>query len=62
MTSRILAVMAMLTLAGCMVGPKYSKPPVPIASIFKEAPPAAFKEGDGWKPATPNDQVLRGDW
>ena len=50
------------SLGGCMVGPKYSKPAVPIAPAFKEAPPAAFKEGDGWKTATPNDQVLRGDW
>ena len=45
-----------------MVGPKYSKPTVPIAPAFKEAPPASFKEGDGWKTAQPNDQVLRGDW
>jgi NodT family efflux transporter outer membrane factor (OMF) lipoprotein len=45
-----------------MVGPKYSKPTVPIAPAFKEGPPASFKEGDGWKTATPNDQSLRGDW
>jgi NodT family efflux transporter outer membrane factor (OMF) lipoprotein len=45
-----------------MVGPKYSKPTTPIAPAFKEAPPASFKEGDGWKTAQPNDQVLRGDW
>jgi NodT family efflux transporter outer membrane factor (OMF) lipoprotein len=37
-----------------MVGPKYSKPTVPLAP--------AFKEGDGWKAAQPNDQALRGDW
>ncbi len=52
----------MLLLGGCMVGPKYSKPTVPIAPAFKEAPPASFKEGDGWKTAQPNDQALRGDW
>ena len=45
-----------------MVGPKYSKPTVPIAPAFKEAPPASFKEGDGWKTAQPNDQALRGNW
>jgi len=45
-----------------MVGPKYSKPTTPIAPAFKEAPPASFKEGDGWKTAQPNDQALRGDW
>jgi NodT family efflux transporter outer membrane factor (OMF) lipoprotein len=52
----------MLLLGGCMVGPKYSKPTVPIAPAFKEAPPASFKEGDGWKTAKPDDQALRGDW
>jgi NodT family efflux transporter outer membrane factor (OMF) lipoprotein len=62
MIARVSVVPAMLLLSGCMVGPKYSKPPVPIAPAFKEAPPAAFKEGDGWKTATPNDQALRGDW
>src|SRR5580700_10357159 len=51
---KYLAIAAMLILGGCMVGPKYVKPVVPIAP--------AFKEGDGWKIATPNDQVLRGDW
>jgi len=52
----------MLMLGGCMVGPNYSKPAVPLSPAFKESPPAAFKEGDGWKTATPSDQVLRGDW
>ncbi len=52
----------MLLLGGCVVGPKYSKPTTPLAPAFKEAPPEAFKEGDGWKTATPNDQTLRGDW
>jgi len=45
-----------------MVGPKYSKPTVPLAPAFKEAPPSSFKEGDGWKTARPSDQALRGDW
>jgi NodT family efflux transporter outer membrane factor (OMF) lipoprotein len=53
---------AALLLAGCMVGPKYSKPTTPLAPAFKEAPPEAFKEGEGWKTAQPNDQALRGDW
>jgi NodT family efflux transporter outer membrane factor (OMF) lipoprotein len=64
MTSKLLPLVAAATLflGGCMVGPKYAKPTVPIAPAFKEAPPAAFKEGDGWKTATPNDKALRGDW
>jgi NodT family efflux transporter outer membrane factor (OMF) lipoprotein len=45
-----------------MVGPKYGKPTVPLAPGFKEAPPESFKESDGWKPAKPGDQTLRGKW
>ena len=51
-----------LLLSGCMVGPKYSKPSTPMASAFKEQPPESFKEVDGWKPAQPADQKLRGKW
>src|SRR5580693_1040689 len=58
----IAASAGILLLGGCVVGPNYSKPTVPIAPAFKEPPPASFKEGDGWKTAQPNDQVLRGDW
>jgi NodT family efflux transporter outer membrane factor (OMF) lipoprotein len=48
--------------AGCMVGPKYVKPNTPSAPEFKEQPPESFKESDGWKPAQPGDQTLRGKW
>jgi NodT family efflux transporter outer membrane factor (OMF) lipoprotein len=48
--------------AGCMVGPKYVKPNTPSAPEFKEQPPESFKESDGWKPALPGDQGLRGKW
>jgi NodT family efflux transporter outer membrane factor (OMF) lipoprotein len=51
-----------LFLGGCMVGPKYVKPSVPMAPAFKEPPPQSFKESDGWKPAQPGDQALRGKW
>jgi NodT family efflux transporter outer membrane factor (OMF) lipoprotein len=51
-----------LFLSGCMVGPKYVKPAVPMAPGFKEQPPESFKEVDGWKPAQPSDQTLRGKW
>jgi NodT family efflux transporter outer membrane factor (OMF) lipoprotein len=51
-----------LLLSGCMVGPKYVKPTVPMAPAFKEQPPQSFKESDGWKPAQPSDQTLRGKW
>ena len=47
---------AMMLLAGCTVGPKYARPNVPTAPVD------AFKETDGWKPAQPSDQLLRGNW
>ena len=51
-----------LLLGGCMVGPKYVKPTVATAPAFKEQPPDSFKEVDGWKPAQPGDEALRGKW
>src|SRR5580658_9636016 len=49
-------------LAGCMVGPKYQKPPVPVTPAFKEPPPDSFKESDDWKKAHPDAAALRGNW
>jgi NodT family efflux transporter outer membrane factor (OMF) lipoprotein len=51
-----------LLLGGCMVGPKYVKPAVPMAPAFKEQVPDSYKQSDGWKPAQPSDQALRGNW
>jgi NodT family efflux transporter outer membrane factor (OMF) lipoprotein len=51
-----------LLLGGCMVGPKYVKPTVPMAPAFKEQVPDSYKQSDGWKPAQPSDQALRGNW
>jgi NodT family efflux transporter outer membrane factor (OMF) lipoprotein len=51
-----------LFLAGCLVGPKYVRPIVASTPAFKEQPPESFKEVDGWKPAQPGDQTLRGKW
>jgi NodT family efflux transporter outer membrane factor (OMF) lipoprotein len=42
-------------LAGCVVGPRYSRPSAPIPGAYKETP-------DHWKQAEPADQVLRGKW
>jgi NodT family efflux transporter outer membrane factor (OMF) lipoprotein len=42
--------------AGCMVGPKYHRPPIAGTPAFKEAPP------EGWKNAEPNEGLVRGRW
>ena len=49
-----LAGLAALLLGGCMVGPDYTKPSVPMTSIYKES--------DGWKVAQPGDHLPRGQW
>ena len=43
-----------LLCAGCMVGPDYFKPSVPMT--------AAYKEDQGWKLARPRDNIPRGNW
>ena len=40
--------------AGCMVGPDYTKPSVPMTP--------AYKEDQGWKLARPRDNISRGKW
>jgi NodT family efflux transporter outer membrane factor (OMF) lipoprotein len=57
------ATLAALLLTGCMVGPKYQKPPA-----IAQAPPATYKESPKaadagtWKVAQPQDAVLHGNW
>ena len=49
-----LTAVVVLLCAGCMVGPDYSKPSVPMT--------AAYKEDQGWKLARPRDDIPRGKW
>jgi NodT family efflux transporter outer membrane factor (OMF) lipoprotein len=56
------AAVATLLLTGCMVGPNYSRPSAPIAPGYKEAPPASFKDQDGWKVTQPSDAQIKGNW
>ncbi len=58
----LIALLVVLLLAGCEVGPKYTKATVPTTPSFKEEPPESFKEAGQWKPAQPEDQALRGKW
>jgi NodT family efflux transporter outer membrane factor (OMF) lipoprotein len=60
--SAAIAGAALLALTGCMVGPKYVKPTVPMAPGFKEAGPDAYKENANWHVAQPADAVQRGEW
>lgn len=52
----------LLFLGGCMVGPKYTKPSVPMTPAFKEPPPESFKEAKDWKVAQPGQPSLSAKW
>jgi NodT family efflux transporter outer membrane factor (OMF) lipoprotein len=58
----VVALILVLLIAGCTVGPKYVKPAVPTTATYKEEAPASFKETDQWQPARPGDQTSRGSW
>ena len=47
--------------AGCRVGPQYSRPSAPLPPAFKESSPSYFKSED-WKTAQPSDAKLKGEW
>jgi NodT family efflux transporter outer membrane factor (OMF) lipoprotein len=57
-----LLVFAFLGLMGCSVGPKYLRPAIPAPSAFKESGPQQAPDGTVWKPAQPQDAMLRGKW
>jgi NodT family efflux transporter outer membrane factor (OMF) lipoprotein len=50
----LLSLVLSLVLVGCAVGPDYVPEAAPV--------PNTFKELKGWRPATPRDQLNRGDW
>lgn len=49
-------------LTGCMVGPDYITPSVPITPKFKEASAAAPGKTGTWVRGVPNDALDRGKW
>ena len=51
-----------LLFQGCVVGPKYNRPPVQAPGTFKEVTPDDLKKMDGWKVAQPQDSALHGKW
>jgi NodT family efflux transporter outer membrane factor (OMF) lipoprotein len=50
-------------LSGCRVGPPYHPPAAPAATApnYKEST-VNFQDADGWKVASPQDAMLRGNW
>lgn len=58
----IAAMVFLLSLGGCMVGPKYARPTLPVTPAFKEAPPESFKETKDWKVAKPGEPSLSPTW
>ncbi len=46
--------LALVTLTGCSLAPRYERPKVAAAR--------AYKEDGAWKPARPSDHLLRGSW
>ena len=51
---RLFAALALISFAGCKVGPNYTRPDVPVAPAWKEQPP--------WRQASPMDNMARGTW
>src|ERR1700735_16035 len=53
----------LIGVTGCTVGPKYHTPAPPqiTAPNYKESP-VNFQDQDGWKVASPQDAMLRGNW
>jgi len=50
----VAALSASLCLAGCAVGPKYQRPPIPV--------PPAWKTEAPWREAAPKDAIPKGVW
>jgi NodT family efflux transporter outer membrane factor (OMF) lipoprotein len=63
-TIGIASAFALLSLvAGCRVGPRYKAPAPPTiaAQNYKEST-VNFQDTDGWKVASPQDAMIRGNW
>jgi NodT family efflux transporter outer membrane factor (OMF) lipoprotein len=58
------AIVPILFLSACAVGPNYNRPAAIVSPAFKEAPPEAFKEAQaaGLVPANPSDAFQKGKW
>ncbi len=62
-TPLLCLMVALASMAGCTVGPKYHRPsaPTPAAANYKEST-INFQDAPGWKVASPQEAMLRGKW
>ena len=62
-TARITGLALLVLMTGCRIGPRYKTavPPAVAASNYKESP-LNFQDADGWKVASPQDAMIRGNW
>jgi NodT family efflux transporter outer membrane factor (OMF) lipoprotein len=56
-----------VVISGCKVGPNYSRPTVTAPANYKEVgatsvTPPPSPQGGNWKPASPSDGLLKGNW
>jgi outer membrane protein TolC len=58
----ILAILLVLAMSGCMVGPKYVQPSTPVPSNYKETAVNSPESTGQWQPAQPSDVAIRGNW
>jgi NodT family efflux transporter outer membrane factor (OMF) lipoprotein len=50
-------------LSGCHIGPSYHAPtPTAVTAPNYKESPVNFQDADGWKVASPQDAMLRGNW
>jgi len=63
-TAATVAAVCVGSLSGCTVGPRYDPPVFPAPPAFKEASAGAYEAArpGAWKPAQPQDAVLKGKW
>ena len=50
----LVVALAVAALAGCAIGPNYTRPTVDVGAVYKELA--------DWKPAEPKDELIRGKW
>ena len=54
--------MIMLLAMGCVVGPRYARPPVQTPPAYKEIPQPREATPESWRTSQPKDGIDRGKW